>query len=235
MSILNHESKTNFNKSISINILILAALYIGLFILSNIAGSKIVDINSLIIPATLFFFPVTFILDDVITEVYGFKVSRAVIWSALGANLLVMIGSIIIVKIKPADFWNEQKAFESVFLSSPRIFVASITAYLVGEFTNSVLLAKIKVYTKGKYLWLRSITSTAIGTILDSFIFCMIAFYGKLPFEVIVKMILIQYLFKLCYAIIAMPLIYKISNFLKKKDNIDVYDFNTNFNPFSID
>lgn len=202
--------------------------------LSNIAGSKIISLYGLVtIPAVPAFFPVTYILDDIITEVYGFNVSRKIIWSALISNIMVVIGAYLVVKFKPSDLWHDQEAFERVFLTSPRILLASITAYLSGEFLNSVILAKIKIHTRGKYLWLRSILSTSVGSIMDSIIFCSIGFIGTIPIKILLGMILTQYMFKVSYAIIALPVVYKTTSFLKKFDRVDVYDFATRFNPFS--
>lgn len=220
--------------NVTINVLLLSVLYTAFFILSNIAGSKIVDFGFVTIPAVLVFFPITYILDDIITEVYGFKVSRTIIWTALIANLLVIAGAILVVKMQHSAYWSNQDAFEKVFLASPRIFTASVLAYLFGEFINSASLAKLKVHTKGKYLWFRSILSTSIGSIFDSILFCFIAFYGSLPSSVIFIMIITQYLFKISYAVLALPVVYKVTAFLKKTDKVDVYDFSTRFNPFSL-
>lgn len=231
-SIISHYPRKHIN--VTTSVLILAVLYTGCLILSNMAGSKIVTLGQWItLPAVLAFFPLTYILDDIITEVYGFTISRKIIWSALMSNVLVIIGAFVIVKITPSPYWHNQEAFERVFLESPRILCASMLAYVFGEFFNSVALAKMKIHTKGKYLWLRSILSTSVGSILDSSIFCTIGFLGTVPNYVILSMVITQYIVKISYAVCALPLVYKVTNFLKKLDKVDTYDFSTKFNPFS--
>lgn len=221
--------------NITTSVLMLAIIYTGFLILANMAGSKVITLNQWItLPAVLAFFPVTYILDDIITEVYGFKISRKIIWSALIANVLVVMGAIVVVKVPPSPYWYKQEAFEAVFLASPRILCASILGYIFGEFTNSATLAKMKIHTKGKYLWLRSVLSTSVGSILDSVIFCTIGFWGELPNTVIFSMIITQYVTKIIYAVGALPIVYRLTSFLKKLDKVDTYDFNTKLNPFSL-
>lgn len=231
-SIISRYPRKHVNMTTSV--LILSVLYTGCLILSNIAGSKIISLgNWITLPAVLAFFPLTYILDDIITEVYGFRVSRKIIWSALVSNIIVAIGAFAVVKLPPSLYWHNQDAFEKVFLESPRILCASMLAYIFGEFFNSVALAKIKIHTKGKYLWFRSVLSTSVGSIFDSIIFCTIGFLGIIPNDMILSMIITQYIVKISYAICALPLVYKITNFLKKLDKVDTYDFTTKFNPFS--
>lgn len=220
--------------NITTSVLILAILYTSCLILSNIGGSKIVEVFGLTFPAVLVFFPFTYIIDDVITEVYGFKVSKKVIWTALISNLVVVLAACVIVYLPSSPYWFGQTAFETVFLSSPRIFLASVIAYIGGEFLNAICLAKLKVFTKGKYLWFRSVASTASGCFFDSIIFCSIAFLGVVEIKVVIMMILTQYLVKMTYAFGAIPFVYRVSAYLKKTDNVDFYDYNTKFNPFSI-
>ena len=220
--------------NVTTSVLILAIFYTSCLILSNIAGSKIVSAFGLTFPAVLVFFPFTYIIDDIITEVYGFKISKKIIWIALLANLLIIFAAGVVVYLPPSDYWEGQSAFEDVFLSSPRILLASIIAYVGGEFLNAICLAKLKVFTKGKYLWFRSVVSTASGCFFDSIIFCTIAFLGIVSIKVLVIMILTQYLFKIVYAFVAIPFVYRTTDYLKKIDNVDFYDYNTKFNPFSI-
>ena len=220
--------------NITSSVLILAMFHTAFLILSNIAGSKVSFVSGLTFPAVLVFFPFTYIIDDIITEVYGFQISRKIIWTALLANIVVILATSIVVFIPPSSHWQGQEAFEAVFLSSPRILLASFIAYAVGEFLNSICLAKLKVFTKGKYLWFRSVVSTASGCFFDSIIFCTIAFSGVVNTKVLTLMILTQCLFKIVYAFAAIPFVYRITAYLKKRDNVDFYDFNTKFNPFSI-
>jgi uncharacterized integral membrane protein (TIGR00697 family) len=219
---------------ITTSVLLLAVLYTAFLIISNLAGSKIIDVGGFTFPAVLIFFPFTYIIDDIITEVYGFEVSRKVIWGALFANLIVILSACAVTYMKPSSYWQDQKAFEGVFLSSPRILIASLLAYVCGEFLNAVFLAKLKVYTKGKYLWFRSITSTMAGCFFDSIIFCTIAFAGIISIKLILLMICTQYIVKTLYAFLAIPFIYKITAYLKDLDKVDVYDYTTKYNPFSV-
>lgn len=215
------------------HVVILGVIYAACLIVSNLVAAKVVTLAGLNFPAALVFFPLTYIFDDVLTEVYGFKVSRRIIWLGLLANCIVMLGALIAVALPSASFWQGQAAFHSVFTASARIFVASTVAYLLGEFTNSMILAKLKVITTGKHLWLRVLTSTGIGVGLDTTVFCLIGFWGTMPNSALGHMILTLYLFKFSYEIIALPITYRITAYLKRADNSDYYDKNTRFNPFS--
>jgi uncharacterized integral membrane protein (TIGR00697 family) len=216
------------------HIVLIGVLYSSFLILSNIIGGKITTCFGYHIPAVLFMFPLTYIFDDILTEVYGFKVSRRIIWYGLFANLIIVLGSTIALSLPASPYWSDQTAYETVFRSSPRILIASTLGYLIGEFLNSIILAKLKILTSGKYLWLRTIGSASVSTIIDSSIYCLVAFYAILPIEVILQMIMIQYIFKISYEVLALPLTYRICNYLKTADAVDVYDYHTNFNPFSL-
>jgi uncharacterized integral membrane protein (TIGR00697 family) len=216
------------------SIVIVGILFTGFLILSNLTGFKIADIGGYAFPAGLMFFPMTYVFDDILTEVYGFKVSRRVIWTSLFATLIVIIGAWLTVYLPSSPHWHEQNAYATIYQAVPRVFLASIIAYLVGEFTNSVILAKLKILTSGHHLWLRAITSTAVGAGVDTLLFAHIAFAFIVPYEVIWQIISVVYFIKLIYEICAVPLTYKIANYLKRKDNIDYYDFKTKFNPFSM-
>jgi len=222
------------NAATKSSIIIVGILFAAFLILSNLTAIKIAQVGPWAFPAGLIFFPLTYIFDDILTEVYGFKVSRRVIWSALFANLIIISGTWLTIYLPPAAFWDLQEAYATIYQAVPRIFAASIVAYLVGEFTNSIILAKLKILTDGKYLWLRVITSTAAGTGVDTVLFAHIAFMFTIPYIAIWEIILFMYVLKLLYEICAVPLTYKVVNYLKRKDNIDHYDFKTKFNPFSL-
>lgn len=217
------------------NIMIIAILYCTFLILSNLVSAKIVDIAGYNITAALIFFPATYIFDDILTEVYGFKVSRRVIWMGLIANAIITFGALLAISLPAASFWPNQQAYQIVFTASLRIFLASSAAYLCGEFINSILLAKLKILTSGKYLWLRVISSTATGVGLDTLIFSIAAFAGTMPAKILFQLFLVMYIFKVSYEIIALPLTYRITRYLKQIDNIDYYDTKTKFNPFSLE
>ncbi|MFI4984138.1 MAG: queuosine precursor transporter [Rickettsiales bacterium] len=213
---------------------LLTVLFACFLIISNIAAVKIVEIAGFIFPAGLIFFPITFIFDDVITEVYGFKASRRIIWLAFLANSLVMISLYAVTQLPSSTYFADQSAFEAIFTVTPRILLASLVSYLVGEFANSYVLAKLKIATNGKLFGLRAIASTALGVGLDTILFCTIAFYGLMPSEVILSLISFQYFIKVSYEILVLPLTYKVVAYLKKSDNVDYFDKDTNFSPFKL-
>ena len=227
------EKKTRITK----NVLFICALFVSCLVLSNIAGFKLTSITifgyTLDFPAALIFFPFTYLFDDTITEVYGFAVSRLIIWGSIAASSLVTIGLFLSVHMPSSKHWEFQEQFYIIFSHPPRILAASLCAYLIGEFLNSIVLSKMKILTKGKFYALRLITSTSVGALLDSVIFVYMAFYGLVPDFILTKMILIQYLFKVGYEVLALPLTYFVTGYLKHKDKIDYYDFETKYNPFS--
>jgi uncharacterized integral membrane protein (TIGR00697 family) len=214
--------------------MIIAVIYCTFLILSNLTASKIANIFGINITAALIYFPLTYIFDDILTEVYGFKVSRRVIWMGLVANAMVTFGALLAIHLPAAVFWPDQQAYQIVFTASLRVFIASSIAYLFGEFINSILLAKLKVLTSGKYFWLRVISSTSVGAGIDTAIFSAIAFIGTMPNKAVFQLFLVMYIFKVTYEIVALPITYKITNYLKRKDKIDFYDNKTRFNPFSL-
>lgn len=215
------------------SVLIVSILFTGFLILSNLTAFKLAAIGGLIFPAGLMFFPLTYIFDDILTEVYGFKVSRRVIWSALLANVIVLLGTTISTYLPAAPHWHEQAAYAAVYHAVPRVFFASMIGYICGEFSNSTILAKLKILTAGRYLWFRALTSSAIGIGIDSILFIHIAFLFSVPYHMLWQIILTTYLVKLAYEGCAIPFTYKVTHYLKQKDNIDHYDFHTKFNPFS--
>lgn len=213
---------------------IIAGVFITCLIVANIIAVKLVSIFGLVVPAAVVIFPISYIFGDVLTEVYGYKQARRVIWLGFFCNLLAVI-AIWIAQILPgASFWDAQNAYERILGFTPRLLVASFIAYFVGEFTNSFVLAKLKIATDGRWLWLRTISSTLIGEGLDSTVFITIAFAGTIPPNVLVNTVITQWLFKTGYEILATPLTYIAVNFLKKQDGLDVYDRDTNFNPLTL-
>lgn len=209
-------------------------LFTTFLILSNLSAFKIASFGSINFAAGLIFFPLTYVFDDILTEVYGFKISRRIIWMALLANTIVFLGTWITIYLTPSPYWIHQNAYATVYQGTLRVFVASVISYFFGEFANSIILAKLKVLTSGERLWLRAITSTVIGVGIDTLLFTHIAFLFLIPYSGIWKIIGTMYLLKVLYEICALPLTYHFSNYLKRKDNVDYYDFKTNFNPFSL-
>lgn len=195
---------------------------------------KQISIGSLVLPAAIIIFPLSYILGDILTEVYGYKQARRVIWLGFLCNLITVV-ALWIGKILPsAAIFESQSAYETILGSTPRFLLASFIAYLVGEFSNSFVLSKMKIATRGRWLWTRTIGSTIIGQGTDSAIVLAIAFGGTLPFPVLGTMILSHWLVKTAYEAIATPLTYVVVNYLKRKEHIDTYDYKTNFNPLQI-
>jgi len=210
------------------------AFFVATLLVSNIASSKILLLGPFTFDGGTILFPIAYIFGDVLTEVYGFKRAKKVIWIGFFCAILMSIIFAIVQFLPPAAGWENQAAFEAILGLTPRIVLASLVAYIAGSFSNSIVLAKMKIITKGKYLWSRTIGSTIIGEGIDTILFCSIAFFGVLPIELLVAVIISNYLFKVGVEVLFTPLTYKVINFLKKKEEIDYYDKNTNFNPFAL-
>ena len=213
---------------------LLLALFVLVLLVSNVVSAKILKSGPFTFDGGTILFPLAYILGDVFTEVYGYKKMRRVIWLGFLANILMAAIFIIVSKLPAAEGWNNQKAYEAILGWVPRIVIASIIAYWVGEFVNSFILAKMKIFTKGRFLWMRTISSTLVAEFLDSLIFCVIAFLGKVPSALLFKIIISNYIFKVLIEILFTPITYWVANFLKKKEKIDTFDFQTNFSPFKI-
>lgn len=229
-------------------VLVLSIMYVGLLILSNMTGSRVIEVTidwmpfvdpvAVGIPAALIAFPMTYGFCTVITEVYGYRVSRMVIWGGLAVNLMFVIGTWLLSLPPGLPSWEAQNpmlaaAYPVLAHEFARTFVASTVAYFCGEFINATFLAKLKIATAGRYLWARVISSTSIAVIIDSALFCSILFWGRLPPRVVFTMIGIQIAVKLIYELALLPIITTVSKRLKQMDKVDYYDHRTSFNPFS--
>jgi len=212
--------------------LIIASIFITSLITSNIIAVKLVNILGLILPAGIIIFPISYIFGDVLTEVYGYRQARRVIWLGFFCNLVAVIAIWMTQILPAASFWDGQAAYERILGYTPRLLLASFLAYMVGEFANSFVLAKMKIATKGRWLWTRTIGSTLVGQGLDSMVFMTLAFVGTIPLTVLAGAIVVQWLSKSAYEAIVTPLTYKAVDFLKKKEEMDVFDDGTRFNPF---
>lgn len=213
---------------------VITALFVTVLIVSNVTASKITNFWGLTLDAGTILFPLSYIIGDVLTEVYGFSRARRVIWIGFLCNIL-MAATFMIIGALPADVsWNNQSAYDAILGLTPRIVAASMIAYLTGEFINSFILAKLKVRTKGKHLWARTIGSTLFGQLFDTVFFITIAFWGIFPAELIIALIVSNYLFKVSIEILFTPITYTIVNWLKKKEHEDYFDKKTNFNPFAL-
>jgi uncharacterized integral membrane protein (TIGR00697 family) len=209
----------------------IVAVFITCLITANIVAVKLVEISGFVLPAGTIIFPISYIFGDVLTEVYGFRQARRVIWLGFFCNFIVVVAIWIGQVLPPSSFWDGQKAYERILGYTPRLLVASFLAYLVGEFANSFVLAKMKIATKGRWLWTRTIGSTLVGEGLDSLVFMTLAFAGTIPMAALLLAILTQWLVKSAYEAAATPLTYIVVNFLKRKEGIDVFDYDTKFNP----
>ena len=215
--------------------LAVVALFIATLIASNIIAVKLIEVWGQVLPAAIVIFPLSYIIGDVLTEVYGYRQARRAIWLGFMSNLVVVVAIVIAGALPAAGFWKNQEAFDLILGQTPRILAASFAAYLVGEFANAYVLAKLKIVTEGRMLWLRTIGSTLIGQGLDSAIFITIAFAGVMPGGVLAELIVVQWLVKSAYEAVATPLTYGAVGFLKRKDGVDVYDRDTRFNPLLIE
>lgn len=210
-----------------------SSLFVTTLIVSNIIAVKIGDFGGYFLPVAVVIFPVSYILGDIVTEVYGYAAMRRVIWIGFACNLIAVAAIAVAQLIPPAPFFSGQEAFVSILGSTPRILMASFAAYLIGGFVNSFVMSKMKIRTKGKMLWLRTIGSTIVGQGLDSAIFISIAFAGIFTQAELVTVILTQWAFKVLFEVAATPLTYVITGSLKKVEKIDAYDKKTNFNPLA--
>lgn len=215
--------------------LIIATIFVTCLITANIIAVKLIDFWGLILPAAVIIFPLSYIFGDILTEVYGYAASRRVIWLGFFCNLIAVVAIWLGGLLPAAPFWQEQSAYDAILGFTPRLLLASFAAYLIGEFANSFVLAKLKIATNGRWLWVRTIGSTLVGQGLDSLVFITVAFVGVIPADGLVNAIVTQWLFKVAYEIIATPLTYAIVNRLKRAEGVDVYDRHTNFNPVAFD
>lgn len=211
--------------------------YVVVLLISNLVGQKPTQIGPFVLSGAQLLFPITYIFSDIFTEVYGYAGSRRAIWVAFFASLLMGLFGLVMVWIPPAPDWPgvNQRAFEIVFGTAVRGILASLAAFWVGEFVNSFILAKMKLWTGGRHLWARTIASTMGGQLVDSLIVTFGFFAFTLPVKTILVMAGSGYLFKVCYEAAMTPVTYFVVNFLKRSEGVDVYDEGTDFNPFRKD
>lgn len=218
----------------------IAALFTGALIASNIIAVKIGDfsgvagpIDEYFLPVAVIVFPISYIFGDILTEVYGYRVARRVIWSAFLANALAVLAFVLGERVPSAPFWQDQDAYEAILGQTWRIVLASFTAFLFGEFSNSIVLSRMKLFTGGRWLWTRTIGSTIIGQGFDSAIFITIAFAGREGID-LWPLIWKQWLFKVLFETVATPVTYVVVNTLKRLEGIDVYDRGVDLNPVAV-
>jgi uncharacterized integral membrane protein (TIGR00697 family) len=212
---------------------LIGAVFVTTLLVSNIIASKIGAFGGFFMPVGVVIFPLSYILGDILTEVYGYAATRRIIWIGFLCNLIAVVAYFAARSIPAAPFYQDSAAFDLIFSAAPRILFASFVAYLVGSFANAFVLAKLKVTTNGKFLWMRTIGSTIVGEGLDSAIFILIAFSGIFEMPQVLSLIMVQWIFKCAFEIVVTPLTYGIVGFLKKTEGRDHYDRTTNFQPFT--
>jgi uncharacterized integral membrane protein (TIGR00697 family) len=213
---------------------LIMALFVAVLLISNIASSKILKLGPFTFDGGTILFPIGYIFGDILTEVYGYRRSRRVIWvgfacAGLMAGVFALVGA-----LPPAEGWENQAAYEAILGTTPRIVLGSLIAYFAGEFSNSYTLAKMKILTQGRWLWTRTIGSTLVGEGVDTVLFVTIAFAGTLPWSLFISIIASNYIFKVGLEAAMTPATYRITSFLKHAENQDVYDTDTDFNPFKL-
>ena len=211
------------------------AAFVTVLLCSNLIGaSKVASVGGFVFGAGVLFFPISYIFGDVLTEVYGYARARKVVWAGFGALIFASFMSEFVINLPPDPSWTHQEAYQTVFGSTWRIVLASLVAYFCGEFCNSYVLAKMKIVFAGQKLWIRTIGSTVVGEGVDSIIFYPLAFLGTWTNALVVKVMISNYLIKVLWEILCTPLTYRLVAFLKKAENEDYFDRDTDFTPFSL-
>ena len=211
------------------------AAFVAILLLSNVIGAaKLASLGGYTFGAGILFFPLGYVIGDVLTEVYGYARARRCIWAGFAALIFMAFMSWVVVSLPPAEGWTNQPAYEAVFGQVPRIVFASVVAFLAGEFVNSIVLAKLKVITKGRYLWTRTISSTVFGQGVDSLLFYPLAFWGASGWtqEAVLTVMVTNWALKVGWEVVLTPVTYAVVNFLKRKEGVDVFDSATDFTPF---
>lgn len=219
---------------VSVIFMLAGILFATCLLLANILAIKIIQIGPFAAPAGVLIFPVSYILNDVITEVWGYKKARLIIWTGFAMNLLMVLFFSLSIALPPAAFWGDQPIFAKIIGSTPRIVLASIIAYLAGSFLNAFIMSRMKIISKGKNFGLRAIISTIAGETTDSLIFISLAFAGMFSVKAMIIMIATQSLLKTLYEIIILPLTSAVVKRVKKIENQDIYDNSISYNPFKI-
>jgi len=221
-------------REVSVIFMLAGILFATCLLISNILATKILMIGPWAAPAGVPIFPIAYILNDVITEVWGFGKARLIIWTGFAVNILAVLFFTAGIVIPGAPFWQNQEAFATVLGNTPRIVVASLSAYLIGSFLNAFVMSRMKVATKGKGFGLRAILSTLVGESADSIIFVSIAFAGIFPIGVLLTMIFTQAVLKTVYEILILPITMGVVGFVKRIEGVDVFDANLSYNLFRV-
>jgi queuosine precursor transporter len=213
---------------------LITALFVAVLLISNVASTKILALGPFTFDGGTLLFPLSYIFGDILTEVYGYRRSRRVIWTGFGCAALMALVLALVGALPPAGGWGNQEAYQAILGTTPRIVLASLVAYFAGEFSNSYTLAKMKLITRGRWLWTRTIGSTLVGEGVDTMLFVTIAFAGSLPWPLFWSIVLSNYVFKCGVEAAMTPVTYQVTGFLKRAEHEDVYDTDTDFNPFNL-
>ncbi|MBI4755533.1 MAG: queuosine precursor transporter [Betaproteobacteria bacterium] len=224
------------------NSLVGGARYLGLFtalniafqLISDVSAGKIISVLGVGVSVTVLYFPVTYIISDVLTEVYGYGRARTVLWYTMFASITAGVVYQLIVVIPPAPFFQDNDAYAKVFGTVPRILLGGWLAVFLGDISNNYVLARMKLWTNGKYLWTRTIGSTIVGQGINTVVFYVVALGGVLPTDVLVSAVMVGWLVKTCVEALMTPFTYAVVRFLKKAEGVDYFDRDTDFNPFLI-
>ena len=211
---------------------VVAVVFVAALLVANIASQKLFNLGPATFTAGILVFPISYIFGDILTEVYGFRRARKIIYTGFAANILMVAILWLSIKLPPATGWPFQKEFETVHSLLPRIVLGSVSAYLLGELTNSAIMSRMKLLTKGRLLWLRTVSSTIAGQFVDTFAFAVIAFGGVLPNDLLLKASLWGWAFKVAYEAAATPLTYLIVGWLKRREGVDHFDTKDRIRPF---
>jgi hypothetical protein len=211
-----------------------AALFVTCLLTANVIAPKLVAVGGLVVSVAVIVFPLSYVFGDVLTEVWGYAAARRVIWLGFACNAVMVLAVWAGGEIPPAPFWQGQAAYVEILGQTPRILGASFAGYLAGEFANAFVLARLKVLTRGRWLWLRTIGSTLVGQAFDTGVFVTLAFAGTVPAAVLARVIAGQWGVKVLYEALATPLTYAAVGWLKAQERIDTFDYDTDFNPIRL-
>jgi queuosine precursor transporter len=211
-----------------------AAVFVTCLLAANTISAKLIVVAGIVLPAGIVVFPISYVVSDVLTEVWGYAAARRVIWLGFACNVLMVVAIWLGGELPAAPFGASQFAYDEVLGQTPRILVASFVAYLFGEFANAFVLAKLKIATQGRWLWMRTIGSTIVGQALDSVVFVTLAFAGTMPGLVLAGVVAGQWIAKVLYEAAGTPVVYLVVAWLKASERIDTFDYDTDFNPVQL-
>ena len=226
--------KTKTSSNVSVAYMLMGILFCICLVTSNLLETKIVQIGSYSMTAGFIVFPISYILNDCIAEVWGYRKARLIIWAGFAMNFFVVALGGIACALPAAPFWEGAEAFSFVFGLAPRIVCASLAAFLTGSFINALIMSKMKIHSKGRHFSARAIISTLGGEGADSLIFFPLAFGGLMPAQELLKLMILQVSAKTLYEILVLPITINVIKYVKKKEGVDVYDMNVSYNPFKL-